>query len=200
MMNGYYPGRVVSYEKGRRRARVHIDGLTDGALAPEAELLYSLGDKSRAGSDSTEVKLEAGDTVWLQFIGGDPRYPLIVGYRNPETGNGVDWRRWEHANMEWLVERVANLLAGGDVKIKSGTRITLEAPSVQVQCTTATINASGSTSINSPSTTVSGTLTVQGSLSAQGGASIGGGGATVTGQLAVAGSIKASGSISPNTP
>ena len=57
----------------RRICRLEIPGLTDGAdTLPEAEIEYPVG-----------------DTVWVAFIGGDPRYPIITGSRNPQAGNSV---------------------------------------------------------------------------------------------------------------
>ena len=57
--------------------------------------------------------------------------------------------------------------------------IEIKAPkSLTVNTATATINASGSTSINSPETTISGHVTIQGGLSVTGG-----GGAVVTGDV-----------------
>lgn len=184
LMPGRYPAIVKTYNQARRTCRVEIPGLTDGGdVLPEAEIEYPIGDKSRAGTNTTEIEITPGDTVWVAFIGGDPRYPIITGYRNPQAGNSADWRRWHHANMELLADTLMKLIAGSDVLIKSGTHVTVQAPKVTV---------------DSPDTTCTGNLMVKGKLTYQGGmAGSGGGGAAaaITGNVQVEGNINASGSI-----
>ena len=93
LMQGRYPAIVRSYDQARRTCRVEIPGLTDGAdTLPEAEIEYPVG-----------------DTVWIAFIGGDPRY------RNPQAGNSVDWRRYHHKNYELICDRIIRLLVGNSV-------------------------------------------------------------------------------------
>lgn len=92
-----WPGVVASYDPVARTCMVRIPGITDGSQdLPEAVFNNALGD--RAGD--TEIRILAGDAVWLSFEGGDPRFPVIMGYRTPRAGNPVDWRRWRHANIE----------------------------------------------------------------------------------------------------
>lgn len=158
MMAGRYPAVVKEYLAARRTCRVEIAGLTDGAdVLPEAEIEYPIGEKSKAGAHCTEIEIVPGDTVWVAFIGGDPRYPIITGWRNPQAGNGVDWRRWHHANIELLADDVLRMIAGGDVLLQSGSVVTVVAPQVLVECDTATVD--------SPETTITGNLTVQGNAS-----------------------------------
>ncbi len=179
---GRYPAIVRSYDAGARMCRVEIPGLTDGGdVLPLAEIEYSLGDKSRAGANATEVEITAGDAVWVAFIGGDARYPIITGYRNPQAGNSTGWRRWHHANMELLADALMNLIAQGDVLIKSGSHVTVQAPQVTV---------------DSPETTCTGNLTVDGAIVGKGGMAVSGGsGVSVEGNIGVQGNIDASGTI-----
>lgn len=112
-MPGRYPAIVRSYDQASRECRVEIPGLTDGGdVFPLAEIEYPIGDKSRAGDQSTEIEIVAGDTVWIAFIGCDPRYPIITGWRNAKSGNGNDWRRYHHANIELLADGVMRLKVG----------------------------------------------------------------------------------------
>jgi len=184
LMPGRYPAIVKTYSQARRTCRVEIPGLTDGGdVMPEAEIEYPIGDKSRAGANATEIEITPGDTVWIAFIGGDPRYPIITGYRNPQTGNSTDWRRWHHANMELLADTLMRLIAGGDVLIKSGTHVTVQAPSI---------------TLDAPETTCTGNLTVDGKLTYKGGmAGSGGSGsaASIQGNVQVDGNVNASGSV-----
>jgi len=60
----------------------------------------------------TEIEICPSDTVWVTFIGGDARYPLIVGYRNPRAGNHADWRRWHHKNIEIIADDELRLVCG----------------------------------------------------------------------------------------
>ena len=184
LMPGRYPAIVKTYNQARRTCRVEIPGLTDGGdVLPEAEIEYPIGDKSRAGTNATEIEITPGDTVWVAFIGGDPRYPIITGYRNPQAGNSADWRRWHHANMELLADTLMKLIAGGDVLIKSGTHVTVQAPSI---------------TLDAPQTTCTGKLTVDGLLTYKGGMSGSGGSgaaASIQGNVQVEGNISASGTI-----
>jgi hypothetical protein len=121
---GRYPAIVKSYDKVTRTCRVEIPGITDGGdVLPNAEIEYAIGDKSRTGANATEIEILAGDTIWVAFIGGDARYPLVTGYRNPSSGNNVDWRRFHHANIE--------LTADGTLKLNAAT-IELNAANVNI--------------------------------------------------------------------
>ena len=179
LMPGRYPAIVKTYNQARRTCRIEIPGLTDGGdVLPEAEIEYPIGDKSRAGTNTTEIEITPGDTVWVAFIGGDPRYPIITGYRNPQAGNFVDWRRWHHKNMELLADLLMKLIAGGDILIQSGSKITLKAPEVV---------------LDTPQTTLTGNESVAGGLAVAG---AGAGTATsITGNVSVNGNIDATGSI-----
>lgn len=122
LMPGRYPAVVVSYDWQKRTCRIEIPGLTDGGdVMPEAEIEYPIGDKSRLGNYTTEIEIWPGDTVWVAFIGGDPRYPVITGYRNPHAGNSGDWRRWHHKNIELSADTNIVIQAGGSVTIKAGS-------------------------------------------------------------------------------
>jgi len=170
LMPGRYPAIIKEYLKNDRMCRVEIPGLTDGAdVFPLAEIEYPIGDKSKAGDHSTEIEIVPGDTVWIAFIGADSRYPVITGYRNPKTGNSVDWRRWHHANMELLADQLMNLISGGDMLLKSDTKVTIVAPQVIANCDTAQVNASESATIDTPETTITNNLTVGGNVNFNGG-------------------------------
>ena len=132
-MPGRYPAIVRSYDQAKRTCRVEIPGLTDGGdVLPEAEIEYPIGDKSRAGTNTTEIEITPGDTVWVAFIGGDPRYPIITGYRNPQAGNSADWRRWHHANMELLADGTMRLAVGPSEIILTPDGIVMNAPRIDL--------------------------------------------------------------------
>lgn len=99
-----YPAVVESYDAQRRRVRISITGMTDGAnVYPEAELLYPMGDSH----NDTEIEIEKGDIVYVDFIiENDWRYPVVMGYRQPETGNLVGIRRWRHDRIELIADSV----------------------------------------------------------------------------------------------
>lgn len=133
LMPGRYPAIVKTYNQARRTCRVEIPGLTDGGdVLPEAEIEYPIGDKSRAGTNATEIEITPGDTVWVAFIGGDPRYPIITGYRNPQAGNSADWRRWHHANMELLADGTMRLAVGPSEIILTPDGIVINAPRIDL--------------------------------------------------------------------
>ncbi len=120
-----WPGVVSSYNPGQRTCRVRIDGVTDGSdILPEAVFNNPLGDNAA----TTEIKIQAGDPVWLMFEGGDPRFPIIMGYRTPRTGNASGWRRFAHANIELTAEGVLKLNAAsiqlnGDIQLNGNVAV-----------------------------------------------------------------------------
>ena len=133
LMPGRYPAIIKTYNQARRTCRVEIPGLTDGGdVLPEAEIEYPIGDKSRAGTNTTEIEITPGDTVWVAFIGGDPRYPIITGYRNPQAGNSADWRRWHHANIELIADAEMRLVVGGTSVVITPAGITITTPSLDI--------------------------------------------------------------------
>lgn len=84
----------------------------------------------------------------------------------------------------------------GDIVITAPASDTVNSPRVTINCETCSVNASGSVTVDTPQTTVTGdvliqkTLTVTGKITGGGGLAIsGGGGATVSG------SVKASGDV-----
>lgn len=83
--------------------------------SPRPKFEYNAVDKAAHGQYPTELEILPGDTVWIAFIGGDPRYPIITGSRNPQAGNSVDWRRYHHKNYELICDRVIRLLVGNSV-------------------------------------------------------------------------------------
>ena len=125
--SGRWPAVVREYDGARRLCRVEITGLTDGAeTLPNAEIEYPIGDKAR-GEPATEIEILPGDAVWVDFIGGDPRYPIITGYRNPGAGNDTGTRRWHHAAIELQADESITLKVGDSTITLTGGAITLNA-------------------------------------------------------------------------
>lgn len=155
-MSNYTPGFVVEYNPGSGLAKVQVPGLTDGSREfPEAMLSYPLGDRS----ELTEIALQVGDRVWLDFVNGDPRFPIITGFRPKETDNAVDWRRWRAVNIELRADADIRIVAtdgqvfisaGGEAELVAVTEVTVTAPTIRLE----------------------GNVTITGSLTAQGGATI----------------------------
>jgi hypothetical protein len=134
-MIGLMPAVVDSIDREARIARVRIPGLTDGATElPEAEFCNPVGDKSH----HTEIRILPGDDVWLAFVGGDPRYPVIVGYRPRNQENGVDWRRFHHANfqfdadMQFVINAESVIVNAKTVVANASEKATVVSPEVLV--------------------------------------------------------------------
>lgn len=169
-MIGLIPAEVESIDRERRIARVRIPGLTDGATSlPEAQFCNPIGDKS----EHTEIRILPGDRVWLAFEGGDPRYPVIVGYRPRNQENGIDWRKFHHANFQFDAD--SNFI------INAGAKVTINAPEVVVNASTKATVVSPSVLVDSPSSKFTGAVEVAGAftykagMTGTGGASIAGG-------------------------
>lgn len=121
---GKWPGIVREYDRERRELRVEIPGITDGAEEwPVAQIEYPIGDKS----PHTEIRILVGDKVWLEFECGDARYPVITGWRNPNEGNVVGYRRWHHDNIESDADKTHKHTAGTSYTVLAGTDIRNEA-------------------------------------------------------------------------
>lgn len=129
-LSNYTPGFVESYDQGTRLCRVRIPGLTDGAdVFPQAMLCYPIGDKS----EHTDIRILAGDRVWLDFVNGDPRFPIIVGFRPKETDNAIAWRRLHHQNIELQADSDIKVLAtGGTVEVLSNGQTKVTASEVLI--------------------------------------------------------------------
>jgi len=137
VMAGRYPGIVKEYLPKQRQCRVEIPGLTDGGdVLPLAEIEYPIGDRSIHDVRATEIRIEAGDSVWLEFIGGDSRYPIITGARNPTTSASTEWRRFQHANIELLADNTLQLIT------------TDKQHSVVINADGVTVNTTGDASVN----------------------------------------------------
>ncbi len=177
--HGPYPAVVKSYDAASRLCRVQIPGINDGAeVYPQAEIIYPLGDKSKSGIHSTEIEVLAGDLVWVEFVGGNPEYPVITGYRNPQTGNSLAWRKWHHANIELDGDATINVNAPAI----NTTGVLTQTGNVTVQGNithTGNLAETGNITLTG-NQTISGNLTVGGNLSVEG-SSVGGGGGSGSG-------------------
>lgn len=173
-MNGLWPAVVVSYDGDKRSARVKIAGMTDGSQAmPEAVFNNPLGDCA----ETTEIRVKAGDPVWVMFECGDPRYPIITGYRTPRKGNPVSWRRWAHDNIEITADGKMVFNATDVVWNISGSETRTVGGSSSLEAGTSTVKAS--------SHAITANTSVSGSLSAAGGAN--GSGVKLTGNVEMSG-------------
>ena len=143
MPSNRHPGIIRAVDRARREVRVEVPPFTDGAAEwPIAEIEYPIGDDSR----NTEIRLVVDLEVWISFIAGDPRRPIITGFRNPNVGNEVAWRRWNHDNIEHNADAVANinaqtinLTAGAEIVLTVGGSTVVITPSA-VTITAGTIN------------------------------------------------------------
>jgi len=123
MPSDLYPGFVRSVDRSRREIRVEVPPYTDGASEwPIAEICYPIGDNS----NNTEVRIPLDSPIWVAFRAGDPRYPIIMGFRCPNTDNEVGMRRWNHDNFEINADQVFTVNAGAKIElIVGGSRLTI---------------------------------------------------------------------------
>jgi len=115
--NFLHAGFIRSVDRGRREVRVEVAPYTDGAsLLPLAQVMYPIGDDST----NTEIRLVEGAPVYVAFEAGDPRYPIIMGFRNPNVGNVVGMRRWNHDSFELNADETLTINAGTQIKLAVG--------------------------------------------------------------------------------
>lgn len=146
--SGLWPAWVDSYDGPARTCRVRIDNVTDGsATYPEAVFNNPLGDNA----ETTEIRIKPGDPVWVMFECGDPRFPIITGFRTPRAGNPTGWRRWAHENIEITADGQLVINANsvvwnvkGGVTENIGGAKTTKAASASLEAATATITAATS--------------------------------------------------------
>lgn len=170
-MIGLMPAEVDSIDREARIARVRIPGLTDGATElPEAQFCNPVGDKS----EHTEIRINVGDPVWLAFVGGDPRYPVIVGFRPRQQENGIDWRRFEHANFQFDADNT--------FIINAAAKVIVNTANVEVHASEKATVVSPEVLVDSADTTFTGKVTVQGAFTYKAGMA-GTGGAVITGDI-----------------
>lgn len=87
-------------------------------------------------------------------------------------------------------------IAGTEIVFDQQKGLITVPDSVTVNCTTATVNASSSVTINSPDTTCTGNLTVAGLITGQGGFTVtGGGGVVANCNIQLNGSMSATGDV-----
>lgn len=163
MLPSLWPGEVVSYDPAKRTCRVSIPGITDGSgTLPEAVFMNALGDRA----SNTEIRILPGDPVWLMFEGGDPRFPIISGYRAPREGNPVNWRRWHHANIEMTADGMFRINAT-NIELNGVTTINGVTTVNGATAINAALAVSGVTSLNG-GVASSGTSSFDGALTNNG--------------------------------
>jgi hypothetical protein len=112
-----YPAVVAAYTRGAKTCEVQLPGLTDGAGANLiAEIELPIGDRG----EDTEIRIKPGDKVWVAFISGDPRYPIITGFRAQQDVNMVGTRHWEHDNFTLIADDTVLIKAGKSIKLQVG--------------------------------------------------------------------------------
>lgn len=122
-----WPAVVVSVDRPARQCVVSIPGITEGAGGLVAEIEQNLGDRS----EDTEIRIKAGDRVWVDFLAGDPRYPIITGFRARNASNMVGTRLWEHDNFIIAADKTITLLAGEQIRLEvGGSSITITAEQI----------------------------------------------------------------------
>lgn len=122
-----WPAVVESYDAQTRQCVVSMEGITDGADGLIAEIEQNLGDRS----EHSEIRILPGDRVWVDFLAGDPRYPIITGFRARNASNMVGTRHWEHDNFTLDADQTIRLTAGSKIElIVGGTKITLTPASI----------------------------------------------------------------------
>lgn len=158
---GIWPGEVESYDGVTRTCRVRVPGITDGSnTLLEAVFNNPLGDRAADGvvKNQTEIYIKAGDPVWLMFENGDPRFPVIMGYRTPRAGNPTAWRRWHHANFETTADVQYIVEAGTKITIFVGaTKVTIQEGAFDIESSNGvSITASNQVTITAPVVNING--------------------------------------------
>lgn len=107
---GKYPATIASYASATRKVTVHVAGLTDGSESGlPATFCLPIGENDR----DSEILINVGDEVWVEFEKGDPAAPIIVGYRTHTTDVVVGIRRIRQKNIELVADDSLTIKVGG---------------------------------------------------------------------------------------
>ncbi|WP_417212043.1 phage baseplate assembly protein [Acinetobacter venetianus] len=106
---GFYPAKIISYNRDKRRCMVHIEPFTRGNDSGiEAQIAYSVADDDY----KTEVKLTENQEVWVFFEAGDLSRPVIAYSRCHGEGAEVGTRRIEQDKIELIANESIRLIVG----------------------------------------------------------------------------------------
>lgn len=98
-MYGFKKAKILSYDAESRTAKIHIPGLTDGAIEGlTATFAYPVGDSDK----DTEREILEGEDVYIFFENNEQSRPVIAFYSSHGTGAVVDTRRIRQENIELL--------------------------------------------------------------------------------------------------
>jgi len=117
----------------------------------------------------------------------------------PEAKNNPSKRSLNHSTDDAVMVHNIGTSAECEVRLKASGDIVINAPGndVSINCDTANINASSSTTIDTPQTTVTGDMLVQGTFTYTSGmigsGTAGGSTASITGSVSVTGDVTAGG-------
>lgn len=129
---GFYPAKIISYNRTKRRCMVSIEPFTRGDdNGIEAQLAYSIADDDL----KTEVKLTEGQEVWVFFEAGDLSRPVVAYSRCHGVGAEVGTRRIEQDKIELIANESIKIMVGGqlisldeEITISSDKKISEIAP------------------------------------------------------------------------
>lgn len=152
------PATVHSWDG--KELRVHIQGYTDGASKPvKADICYPLADRP----SYTGYRILPGDAVWVMFNGGDFDCPIVMGFRNKNTGQDKDTRAFTHKNFK--------VDADQDIKLNA-TQTTVTAPTNTYN---GNLIVNGDVSVTGGgSSTYKGNLVIEGNVKVKGNIEAGG--------------------------
>lgn len=153
-----WPAVVTKYIAEPRQCEVSIPGITEGGSL-NAEIEQNLGDRS----EHTEIRIQKGDRVWVDFLANDTRYPIITGFRAKNTGNMVGTRHWEHENFTFNADETVLIKAGQSIRLEAGAFIELVVGATILKIDTAAIaQVASQLTIKGPVTHTEGDFTSNG--------------------------------------
>ena len=159
-----WPAVVVSINREKRQPVVSIPGITDGSDGLLAEIEQNIGDRS----EHTEIRILAGDRVWVDFLGGDKRYPIITGFRAKNVENIVGTRHWEHERFTVDADESVTITAGQTIRLQAGALIELVVGGSTITITPEQIaQVAAALAITAP-TTINGAITTTGGMTIDG--------------------------------
>ena len=134
---GFRKAKILSYDKNKRTAKIHIPGLTDGASdGLTATFANPVGDSD----NDTEREIKTGEGVYIFFENGEESRPVIAFFCGHGEDVVVDIRRIRQENIELLARTKATIEAP-TIHLKGKVVINGDIEHTGNQTTTGTVTA-----------------------------------------------------------
>lgn len=102
-LNGFYPAKILSYNKISKMAQVSVEPFTNGSeTGLEAKLAYAVG----LDDLDTELSINGSPDCWVFFENGQFKKPVVCFFRTHQTGSITDIFRLRQKRIELIADEL----------------------------------------------------------------------------------------------